>query len=150
MAKLALIYGIRLLPVDDLGEVKEAIVVLKSGRTARVAMHLIEWSKKEMEVTLRQSIDAFDQVNRRARGPAALHHHDGFFHFTKVIHRQQPHSVNQRQFRHPLPPHVEFRLCVLPLRVKPSCNIFFESPDDAPKKAAEPRLISPTTSMKIH
>ena len=39
MAKLALIYGMRLLPVDDLGEVKEAMVVLKNGRTARVAMH---------------------------------------------------------------------------------------------------------------
>ena len=31
MAKLALIYGMRLLPVDDLGEVKEATVVLKNG-----------------------------------------------------------------------------------------------------------------------
>ena len=39
MAKLALVYGMRLLPVDDLGEVKEATVVLKSGKTARVAMH---------------------------------------------------------------------------------------------------------------
>jgi len=51
MAKLALIYGMRLLPVDDLGEVKEATVVLKSGRTARVAMHLIEGSKEEIEDT---------------------------------------------------------------------------------------------------
>jgi len=62
MAKLALIYGMRLLPVDDLGEVKEAVVVLKNGRTARVAMHLIEGSKEEIENTFRQSIDAFFEM----------------------------------------------------------------------------------------
>jgi hypothetical protein len=62
MAKLALIYGMRLLPVDDLGEVKEAMVVLKNGRTARVAMHLIEGSKEEIEKTFRQSIDAFFEM----------------------------------------------------------------------------------------
>ena len=49
MAKLALVYGMRLLPVEDLGEVKEATVVLTNGRTARVAMHLIEGSKEEIE-----------------------------------------------------------------------------------------------------
>ena len=42
MAKLALIYGMRLLPVDDLKEVKEATVVLKNGKSTHVAMHLIE------------------------------------------------------------------------------------------------------------
>jgi hypothetical protein len=62
MAKLALIYGMRLLPVDDLGEVKEATVVLKSGRTARVAMHLIEGSKEEIETTLQQSVQAFFEM----------------------------------------------------------------------------------------
>ena len=59
MAKLALVYGMRLLPVDDLGEVKEATVVLKSGKTARVAMHLIEGSKEEIEKQLKTSLDAF-------------------------------------------------------------------------------------------
>jgi len=62
MAKLALIYGMRLLPVEDLGEVQEATVILKNGRTARVAMHLIEGSKEEIEVTFRQSIDAFFEM----------------------------------------------------------------------------------------
>jgi hypothetical protein len=62
MAKLALIYGMRLLPVEDLGEVKEATVILKNGRTARVAMHLIEGSKEEIERTFRQSIDAFFEM----------------------------------------------------------------------------------------
>ncbi len=62
MAKLALIYGMRLLPVDDLGEVKEATVVLKNGRTARIAMHLIEGTKEEIEATFRQSINAFFEM----------------------------------------------------------------------------------------
>lgn len=62
MAKLALIYGMRLLPVDDLGEVKEAVVVLKNGKMARIAMHLIEGSKEEIEDTFRRSINAFFEM----------------------------------------------------------------------------------------
>ena len=62
MAKLALIYGMRLLPEEDLGEVKDATVVLKNGRTARVTMHLIEGSKEEIETTFRQSIEAFFEM----------------------------------------------------------------------------------------
>ena len=59
MAKLALVYGMRLFPAEDLGEVTEAVIKLKSGRTARVTMHLIEGSKEEIEKTLQQSIEAF-------------------------------------------------------------------------------------------
>ncbi len=59
MAKLALIYGMRLLPEEELGEVKEATVLLKNGRMARVTMHLISGSKEEIETTFRQSIEAF-------------------------------------------------------------------------------------------
>jgi hypothetical protein len=59
MAKLALIYGMRLLPEDDLAEVRNATVVLKNGKSASVTMHLIEGSKEEIEKTFRQSIDAF-------------------------------------------------------------------------------------------
>ncbi len=59
MAKLALVYGMRLLPSDELGEVQEATINLKNGRTARVTMHLIEGSKEEIEATLQQSIEAF-------------------------------------------------------------------------------------------
>ncbi len=62
MAKLALIYGMRLLPVDDLGEVKEATVLLTNGKTARIAMHLIEGTKEEIEATFRQSINAFFEM----------------------------------------------------------------------------------------
>jgi hypothetical protein len=62
MAKLALIYGMRLLPEEDLGEVRDATVVLKNGRTARVTMHLIEGSKEEIEATFQQSIQAFFEM----------------------------------------------------------------------------------------
>lgn len=62
MAKLALIYGMRLLPEDDLGEVKDATVVLKNGRVARVTMHLISGSKEEIETIFRQSTEAFFEM----------------------------------------------------------------------------------------
>jgi len=62
MAKLALIYGMRLLPEEDLGEVRDATVVLKNGRTARITMHLIEGSKEEIEVTFHQSVQAFFEM----------------------------------------------------------------------------------------
>jgi len=45
MAKLALVYGLRLFPADELEEVKNAPAVLRGGRTAQVTMHLIEGSK---------------------------------------------------------------------------------------------------------
>jgi hypothetical protein len=62
MAKLALVYGMRLFPEDELGEVREAVVTLKDGRTARVTMHLIEGSKEQIEETLRQSMEAFFEM----------------------------------------------------------------------------------------
>ena len=62
MAKLALVYGMRLFPAEELDEVTEATIKLKSGRTARVTMHLIEGSKQEIENTLQQSISAFFEM----------------------------------------------------------------------------------------
>ena len=62
MAKLALLYGMRLLPADDLEEVREATVVLKNGKTARLAMHLIEGSKEEIERVFRESANAFFEM----------------------------------------------------------------------------------------
>ena len=62
MAKLALVYGMRLFPEEELGEVGEAVVTLKDGRTARVTMHLIEGSKEQIEETLRQSMEAFFEM----------------------------------------------------------------------------------------
>ncbi len=62
MAKLAMVYGMRLFPAEELGEVNEAVVKLKGGRTARITMHLIEGSKEEIEKTLQQSMEAFFEM----------------------------------------------------------------------------------------
>ncbi len=62
MAKLALVYGMRLFPAEELDEVTEATIKLKGGRTARVTMHLIEGSKQDIENTLQQSISAFFEM----------------------------------------------------------------------------------------
>jgi hypothetical protein len=59
MANLALVYGLRLLPADELASVGEASIDLKNGNTARVTMHLLEGSREQIEAQLRQSIDAF-------------------------------------------------------------------------------------------
>jgi hypothetical protein len=62
MAKLALVYGLRLFPAEELDAVNEATVTLRSGRTGRVTMHLIEGNKEEIEKTLRQSLNAFFEL----------------------------------------------------------------------------------------
>ena len=60
MARLALLYGLRLLPSDELESVGEAEIVLKNGRKAAVTMHLIEGaSETEIRKQLMQSLDAF-------------------------------------------------------------------------------------------
>jgi hypothetical protein len=60
MAKLALVYGVRLLPSEELEEVKAAEIKLKNGRTARVTMHLLEGeTEEELRAQLARSLDAF-------------------------------------------------------------------------------------------
>jgi hypothetical protein len=59
MAKLALVYGMRLLPSDEIEAVGEAEIRLKSGKTAHVTMHLIEGGEAEIRAQLEQSLDAF-------------------------------------------------------------------------------------------
>jgi hypothetical protein len=59
MAKLALVYGMRLLPADELEKVEEAEITLKNGKKAHVTMHLIEGGEEEIRKQLLQSLDAF-------------------------------------------------------------------------------------------
>ena len=59
MAKLALVYGMRLLPADEIEAVKDAEITLKSGKTAHVTMHLIEGGEDEIRKQLMRSLDAF-------------------------------------------------------------------------------------------
>ena len=59
MANLTLVYGMRLLPADEVAGVGDAPVALKNGNEARVTMHILEGSREQIEAQLRQSIDAF-------------------------------------------------------------------------------------------
>lgn len=62
MAKLALVYGMRLFPADELEEVKSAPVLLKGGRGGQITMHLMEGSKEEIEKQFHQSVEAFFEM----------------------------------------------------------------------------------------
>ena len=53
MANLTLVYGMRLLPSDEVSEVGDATLKLKNGREAHVTMHVLEGSKEEIEKQLR-------------------------------------------------------------------------------------------------
>ena len=60
MAKLALVYGVRMLPTDELESFEDAKIHLKNGNTAAVTMHLIEGeSEEELKGQLMRSLDAF-------------------------------------------------------------------------------------------
>ena len=59
MANLTLVYGMRLLPAEDIVEVGQAPVKLQNGRDAYVTMHVLEGSKEEIESQLRTSLEAF-------------------------------------------------------------------------------------------
>lgn len=60
MPKLALVYGVRLLPADEVEAFEDASIRLKNGRAASVTMHLIEGSgEAEIKQQLLQSLDAF-------------------------------------------------------------------------------------------
>jgi hypothetical protein len=59
MANLTLVYGLRLLPSEEVAEVGEATIKLKSGRDAHITMHVREGSKEQIEKQLKTSLSAF-------------------------------------------------------------------------------------------
>ena len=60
MAKLALVYGLRLLPAEEVESVGHAQIALKGNRTASITMHLIEGSSEtDIRRQLLESLDAF-------------------------------------------------------------------------------------------
>jgi len=60
MARLAIVYGIRLVPYDDLESFEDATIHLKNGKTASVTMHVIEGESEEgIKRQLSASLDAF-------------------------------------------------------------------------------------------
>ncbi len=63
MANLALVYGMRLLPLDDLQELGDATIKLKDGKEIHVTMHMLEGTKEEIEKQLKMSVDAFFELH---------------------------------------------------------------------------------------
>ena len=59
MANLTLVYGMRLLPADEVAAIGDAPVTLKNGNEARVTMHVLEGSREQIEAQLRLSLEAF-------------------------------------------------------------------------------------------
>ena len=59
MADLVLVYGMRLLPADEVVKVDAAPVELKNGNGAQVQMHVLSGSRESIEAQLRLSLDAF-------------------------------------------------------------------------------------------
>jgi hypothetical protein len=59
MAKLALVYGMRLLPADEIEALQDAEITLKNGKKAHVTLHLIEGGEDDIRGQLMQSLDAF-------------------------------------------------------------------------------------------
>ncbi|HEY4089076.1 MAG TPA: hypothetical protein VGM43_24270 [Bryobacteraceae bacterium] len=60
MAKLALVYGLRLLPAEEMESFEDGGIRLKNGNDASVTMHVIEGStEQEIKDQLMRSLDAF-------------------------------------------------------------------------------------------
>jgi hypothetical protein len=53
------VYGMRLLPSEEVEQVGDAVIKLKNGREARVTMHVLEGSKDAIEKQLRTSVESF-------------------------------------------------------------------------------------------
>jgi hypothetical protein len=60
MSKLALVYGLRLLPAEEMESFEDGGIRLKNGNDASVTMHVIEGStEQEIKDQLMRSLDAF-------------------------------------------------------------------------------------------
>jgi hypothetical protein len=59
MANLMLVYGMRLLPAEEVEQLGDATIELKNGRKAHVTMHVLEGSKEQIERQLRTSVESF-------------------------------------------------------------------------------------------
>jgi hypothetical protein len=59
MADLVLVYGMRLLPSDEVESVQAAPVMLRNGNQAQVTMHILEGSRESIEAQLKHSVEAF-------------------------------------------------------------------------------------------
>ena len=92
MANLAIVYGLRLLPADELEGFEEAKIKLKNGHTASVTMHLIEGgNEEEIKRQLLQSLDAFfDKASESTTGEVTLRLYKGGI---QPVSRKSPYSL---------------------------------------------------------
>src|ERR1700748_52950 len=58
MANLTLVYGMRLLPADEIVSVGDAPVTLKNGNEAHVTLHVLEGSREQIEAQVKMSLEA--------------------------------------------------------------------------------------------
>ncbi|HSE48868.1 MAG TPA: hypothetical protein VLA96_06630 [Terriglobales bacterium] len=63
MANLVLVYGMRLLPADEVEQVGDAPIRLKNGREARCTMHVLEGGKDDIVKQLKMSVEAFFELH---------------------------------------------------------------------------------------
>ena len=59
MANLVLVYGMRLLPADEIESIEPARIKLKNGHEAQVTMHILEGSHQSIASQLKTSVDSF-------------------------------------------------------------------------------------------
>ena len=62
MANLMLVYGMRLLPAEEVTAVSDGSVQLANGSAARLTLHILEGNREEIERQLKQMIDAFFDI----------------------------------------------------------------------------------------
>src|ERR1700748_1098167 len=59
MADLVLVYGMRLLPAEEVKQVGSAPVTPPNGNEAQGALHVLAGTREQIEKQLKQSIDSF-------------------------------------------------------------------------------------------
>jgi hypothetical protein len=59
MANLMLVYGMRLLPAEEVESLHDGTIQLKNGREARVTLHVLEGTKEQIEKQLSTSVESF-------------------------------------------------------------------------------------------
>jgi hypothetical protein len=63
MEKLILVYGLRLIPGEEVEAVEHAQVLTASGQALQVTMHTIEGTREQIRGQLLESIDAFFELH---------------------------------------------------------------------------------------
>jgi hypothetical protein len=58
----ALVYGMRIFPLDEVAAVEAAKISLADGRTTTITMHVIEGTRAQIRHQLLNSIDAFFEL----------------------------------------------------------------------------------------